>query len=66
MGFTEDELLPFASACRGVLLVRIKVGKGLTALAVGAGGVGLDIFLSSIISYFFLPLFGLVGWLFWV
>ena len=34
----------------------IRVGQGPTALAVGAGGVGLDIFLSSIISLFFLPL----------
>ena len=30
--------------CRGVLLVWIKVGQGPTALAVGAGGSGLDIF----------------------
>ena len=34
------------------------VGQGPTALAVGAGGVCLDIFLSSIPSLFFLPLFG--------
>ena len=34
------------------------VWQGPTALAVGAGGGGLDIFLSSIISLFFLPLFG--------
>ena len=34
--------------CRGVLLVWKSVGQGLTALAVGAGGGGLDIF--SIIS----------------
>ena len=32
--------------------------QGLTALAVGAGGGCLDIFLSSVISLFFLPLFG--------
>ena len=31
-------------------------GQGRTALAVGAGGGCLDIFLSSIISLFFLPL----------
>ena len=36
--------------CRGVLLVWIIVGQGPTALAVGAGGGYLDIFLSSIIS----------------
>ena len=41
--------------CRGVLLIWIRVGQGPTALAVGAGG-GLDIFLSSIISLFLLPL----------
>ena len=43
--------------CRGVLLIWIRVGQGPTALAV-AGGVRLDIFLSSIISVFFLPLSG--------
>ena len=30
--------------CRGVLHIRIKVGQGPTALAVGAGGGCLDIF----------------------
>ena len=30
--------------CRGVLLLSIKVGQGPTALAVGTGGGGLDIF----------------------
>ena len=30
--------------CRGVLVVWIRVGQGLTALAVGAGGGCLDIF----------------------
>ena len=40
--------------CRGVLL--ILVGQGPTALAAGAGGGCLDIFLSSIISLFFLAL----------
>ena len=44
--------------CRGVLLIWIRVGQGPTALAVGAGGVCLDIFLSSIVSFFFLPLSG--------
>ena len=34
----------------------ITVGQGPTALAVGAGGGRLDIFLSAIISLFFLPL----------
>ena len=39
--------------CRGVLLIWIKVGQGPTALAVGAGGGSLDIFLSPIISLSF-------------
>ena len=34
----------------GVLLMRIRVGQGPTALALGVGGGCLDIFLSSIIS----------------
>ena len=34
--------------CRGVLLFWIIVGQGPTAIAVGAGGRGLAIFLSSI------------------
>ena len=34
------------------------VGQGPIALAVGAGGVCLEFFLSSIISLLFLPLFG--------
>ena len=45
-----------AMVYRGVLLIWKKVGQGPTALAVGAGGDYLDIFLSSIISLFFLPL----------
>ena len=36
----------------------IKVGQGLTALAVGAGGVVWTFLLSSILSLLFLPLFG--------
>ena len=36
----------------------IIVGQGPTALAAVAGGGCLDIFLSSIISLIFLPLFG--------
>ena len=32
--------------------------QGSTALAVGAGGGCLDILLSSILSFLFLPLFG--------
>ena len=36
----------------------IIVGQGPTALAVGAGGGCLDILLSSILSFLFLPLFG--------
>ena len=49
--------------CRGVLLIWIIVGQGPDALAVGAGVFFclfvfffLTIFLSSIISLFFLPL----------
>ena len=38
--------------------VWVTVGQGLTALAVGAGGGCLDILLSSILSFLFLPLFG--------
>ena len=34
----------------GVLLIWIRVGQGPTALAVGAGGGGLDIF--SLVSHF--------------
>ena len=44
--------------CWGVLRIWIRVGQGPTALAVGAGGGSLDIFLSSIISLFFLPVSG--------
>ena len=40
----------------GVLLIWNIVGQGPTALAVDAVGGCLDIFLSSIISLFFLPL----------
>ena len=36
------------------------VGQGPTVLAVGAGGGGLDILLSSIFTLFFFPLFGLL------
>ena len=36
----------------------ITVGQGPIALAVGAGGGGLDILLSSILSPLLLPLFG--------
>ena len=34
--------------CRGVLLVWMTVGQGPIALAVGAGGGGLDIFFSHL------------------
>ena len=34
------------------------VGQGPPALAVGAGGGGLDILLSPILSLLYLPLFG--------
>ena len=44
--------------CRGVLLIWIRVRQGPIVLAIGAGGVCLDIFLSSITSLFFLPLSG--------
>ena len=44
--------------CWGVLLIWIVVGQGPSALAVGAGGGCLDIFLSSINSLVFLPLSG--------
>ena len=36
--------------CRGVLLIWIRVGQGLTVLAVGAGGGCLDIF--SLVYHF--------------
>ena len=36
--------------CRGVFLIWIRVGQGLTALAVGAGGGCLDIF--SVVYHF--------------
>ena len=43
--------------CQGALLIWIIVGQGPIALAVGAGGACLDnVFLSSIFSLFFLPL----------
>ena len=45
--------------CRGVLLIWIRVGQMPTALAVGMSGGCFDIFLSSIISLFFLPLSGI-------
>ena len=45
--------------CRGVLLIWITVGQGPTELAVGVGGGRFGhLFLSSIISNFFLPLSG--------
>ena len=43
--------------------ILITVGQGPTALAIGAGWGYWTFLLSSISSYFFLPLFGLVGWL---
>ena len=36
----------------------ITVGQGPTALAVGAGGGGLEFLLSSVLSLLLLPLFG--------
>ena len=44
--------------CRGVLLIWIIVGQGLTAPAVGAGGGVWTFFLSFLASIFFLPLSG--------
>ena len=37
--------------------ILITIGQGTTTLAVGAGGGCLDILLSSILSFLFLPLF---------
>ena len=42
----------------GVLLIWIKVGQGPSTHALAAGGSGLVIFLSCLISLFFLPLSG--------
>ena len=45
--------------CQGILLIWMTVRQGLTVLAVGAGGVYLDIFFSHIVmSLIFLPLSG--------
>ena len=44
--------------CRGVLLSWEIAGQGLTALVVGAGGVVWTFLFSSVISHFFLPLYG--------
>ena len=44
--------------CRGVLLIWMIVGQEPIALAVGAGGGCLDIFLLYIISIVFLPFSG--------
>ena len=44
--------------CRRVLLIWITVGHEPTTLAEGAVGRYLDIFFSSVISLFFLPLSG--------
>ena len=44
--------------CQGVLLIWIIEGQGPVALAVGVGGGCSDIFLSSVLSLPFLPLFG--------
>ena len=41
----------------GVLLIWIIAGQGSTALAAGEGGGCLDIFLSSVFSFFFRLLF---------
>ena len=39
----------------GLPLIQIIIGQGPIALAVGAGGDGLDVFLSSIISLWKAP-----------
>ena len=44
--------------CRSVLLIKIIVAQGPTALAEGAGGVVWTFFLQSVLSLFFLPLSG--------
>ena len=44
--------------CRGVLLIWFMVVQGPTALAVGAGGGCLDIFLPSIVSVLSPPSLG--------
>ena len=49
---------------RPTILIVMIVGQGPVALAGGWGC--LDVLLSSILSLIFLPLSGLVGWLFWV
>ena len=41
--------------CRSILLVWIIVEQGPIALAVGAGGCYLDIFLLSVFFLFYLP-----------
>ena len=47
------------TSCAGaVLLVWVRVRQGSTVLSTGAGGVIWTFFLSSVISVFFLPLFG--------
>ena len=49
--------LPVPVPVPGRPTIWMMVGQGSIALAIGAGG-GLDIFLSSILSLLFLPLFG--------
>ena len=44
--------------CRGVLLIWMIVGQGPIAPAVGAGGVVWTFLLSTILSFFFVHLFG--------
>ena len=47
---------------RGVLLIWIIVGQGPTALAVGADGGCLDIFVSHLSFLFSFSPGGMVGW----
>ena len=39
--------------CRGILLILITIGQGLSVLAVGAGGGCLDIFFSRLLFLFY-------------
>ena len=53
--FSFNSVVMLSSSFSDVGVVGWGDGAGPTALAVGAGGGCLDIFLSSIVSLFFLP-----------
>ena len=55
-GWSGDAMVLGKLPVRDVLLIWLIVGLGPTALAVGAGGGCVDIFLLSIISLLYLPL----------